>query len=96
MSPSEPPPSAVDPLADPPPPGRRGPTTTVRGVVVEGVEAGCLLLAGDGVEYLLVGGPRDQLRAGSRLEVTGRLDPELMTTCQQGTPLLVVAVSPVG
>ena len=58
---------------------------TVTGTVSEGVEPGCLLLDG----YLLVGGDRDQLRPGARVAVTGRVDRDLLSTCQQGVPLVV-------
>ncbi|HEX5543073.1 MAG TPA: hypothetical protein VFX60_16175 [Micromonospora sp.] len=68
------------------PPGM--PTTkpqTLTGTITEGVEPNCLLLD----EYLLVGGPRDVLRPGARVKVTGQVRSDLMTTCQQGTPFLV-------
>ncbi|MFK3982927.1 hypothetical protein ACI2K4_21425 [Micromonospora sp. NPDC050397] len=73
-------------------PGGSAPTgtMTVTGVVTPGVEPNCLLID----NYLLVNGPRDQLRSGARVTVTGRLQPGLMTTCQQGTPLLVESVRP--
>jgi hypothetical protein len=63
---------------------------TVTGTVSEGVEPGCLLLDG----YLLVGGDRDQLRPGARAAVTGRVDRGLLSTCQQGVPLVVASVEP--
>jgi hypothetical protein len=63
---------------------------TVRGAVEEGVEAGCMLLkADDGPLYLLVAGDRSMIAQGGRLEVVGRPVPDLMTTCQQGTPFKV-------
>ncbi|MDG4784558.1 hypothetical protein O7626_01175 [Micromonospora sp. WMMD1102] len=70
-----------------PPHGGAGPsgTTTVSGTVQAGVEPNCLLLEG----YLLVGGPRDVLAPGARVTVTGEIRADLMTTCQQGTPLQV-------
>ena len=67
---------------------------TVTGKVVEGVEAGCLLLEGGGRRYLLVGGDRSQLRGGARVAVTGRVDHGLLSTCQQGEPLVVSAIKP--
>jgi hypothetical protein len=67
---------------------------TVTGMVVEGVEGGCLLLEGGGTRYLLVGGDRSQLRSGARVAVTGRVDRGLLSTCQQGEPLVVSAVKP--
>ena len=62
--------------------------------VVEGVEPGCLLLDAAGRQYLLVGGDRAELRAGSRVLVTGRSDPNLLSTCQQGEPLVVASIEP--
>jgi hypothetical protein len=65
---------------------------TVTGTVVEGVEPNCLLLAGGGRTYLLVGGDRAELRAGTRVAVTGRVDRGLLSTCQQGEPLVVASI----
>ncbi|MGI5525505.1 hypothetical protein ACQEUX_31815 [Micromonospora sp. CA-259024] len=93
-------PTALPPTADPTPsPGPKtgkpgGPSTppgvgatTLTGTVQGGVEPNCVLLDG----YLLVGGPRDVLTPGARVEVTGRAEPGMMTTCQQGTPFVVTA-----
>ncbi|MCM0675374.1 alanine and proline-rich secreted protein Apa [Micromonospora phytophila] len=87
----------VDPTAPvQPPPTKRpgGPTkpppvggTTLTGTVTPGVEPNCLLLDG----YLLIGGPRDVLSPGAKVTVTGRVQPDMLTTCQQGTPFLVEA-----
>ncbi|MEO3743810.1 hypothetical protein [Plantactinospora sp. B5E13] len=66
----------------PPSPGSE---LTLTGVVREGVERGCYLLD----NYLLVGGPRDVITAGGRVTVTGRVQTDLMTTCQQGVPFRV-------
>ena len=60
------------------------------GTVTAGVEYGCLLLD----RYQLVGGPRELLTPGTRVRVTGRPDPTLRTTAQQGTPFVVSAVEP--
>ncbi|MEO3774844.1 hypothetical protein [Micromonospora sp. B9E7] len=85
------------PLTPTPPPGAKTPkpggpstppgvgATTLSGTVQGGVEPGCVLLD----EYLLLGGPRDVLTPGARVEVTGRVEPGMMTTCQQGTPFVV-------
>ncbi|WP_406075027.1 hypothetical protein [Micromonospora sp. NBC_01638] len=87
-------PSTVDPT---PPSGPKtgkpgGPSTppgvgetTLSGTVQGGVEPNCVLLDG----YLLLGGPRDVLMAGVRVEVIGRAEPGMMTTCQQGIPFVV-------
>ncbi|MDG4833275.1 hypothetical protein O7627_28800 [Solwaraspora sp. WMMD1047] len=76
----------------PGPPGAVRPsgTITISGTIVAGVEVGCLLLN----DYLLVGGDKTLLRSGARVTVTGELQPDLMTTCQQGTPLLVRSARP--
>ncbi|GGO02977.1 hypothetical protein [Micromonospora parathelypteridis] len=88
------PPSTVDPAPTTPPTGPKpgGPSTppgvgatTLSGTVQGGVEPNCVLLDG----YLLLGGPRDVLKPGTRVEVTGRVEPGMMTTCQQGTPFVV-------
>jgi Protein of unknown function (DUF5818) len=66
---------------------------TVAGTVREGVEPGCLLLDADGgTRYLLVGGERAELAPGSRVAVTGRVDRGLLSTCQQGEPLVVASI----
>jgi hypothetical protein len=66
----------------------------VTGTVREGVEPNCLLLDAGGVSYLLVGGERAELRPGRRVAVTGRVDHDLLSTCQQGQPLVVASVEP--
>ena len=67
-----------------------GAPVTVRGTVVAGVEGGCLMLN----NYQLVvadAALRQVVRAGAEVEVSGRLQPDLMTFCQQGTPLVVTS-----
>ncbi|RKN28321.1 hypothetical protein [Micromonospora musae] len=61
--------------------------TELTGTIVAGVEPNCLLLDG----YLLIGGPRDVLAVGAEVTVSGRVQPGMMTTCQQGTPFVVEA-----
>jgi hypothetical protein len=76
-------------------PTRPAGQAAVTGTVREGVEPGCLLLdAEDGRRYLLVGGERAELEAGARVKVTGRLAPDLVSTCQQGEPLVVASIEP--
>ena len=60
------------------------------GIPSQGVEVNCLLLDG----YLLLGGPRELLASAQTLAIAGRTDESLMTTCQQGTPLLVESAGP--
>ena len=69
---------------------------TATGTLRDGVEPGCVLLqAEQGTVYLLVGGDRGKLSAGCRVQVTGVLSPDLLSTCQQGQPLLVSSIKPV-
>jgi Protein of unknown function (DUF5818) len=82
---------------DPPATGPARPTgeVTLVGTVTAGVEPDCLLLdAENGGRYLLVGGERAELRPGRRVAVTGRVDRNLLSTCQQGEPLVVASIEP--
>jgi hypothetical protein len=65
---------------------------TLTGEVIEGVEAGCRLLATDTGEYLLFGDAVAQLAVGGTVTVRGRVQPDMMSTCQQGTPFQVLEV----
>jgi hypothetical protein len=67
---------------------------TVTGTVTEGVEPNCLVLEAEGGPYLLVGGDRAELRSGARVAVTGRVAEDLLSTCQQGLPLVVASIEP--
>lgn len=66
-------------------PTKGGATLTLTGIPTAGVEARCWLLDG----YLLIGVPTNLLGTDLRITVTGRAEPDLMTTCQQGIPLQV-------
>lgn len=88
-------PSPGRPIESTPTPTEQLPTgepsdtaVTVRGTVVAGVEAGCLML---GHYLLVISDPADKqvLQPGANVEVTGRPKPTMMTFCQQGTPLIV-------
>ncbi|WP_432831089.1 hypothetical protein [Dactylosporangium sp. CA-092794] len=68
---------------------------SVTGTVQDGVEPGCVLLATDSKTYLLVGPKRAELpKAGTRATVYGHPEPDLLSTCQQGTPFRVNRVEP--
>ena len=84
-------PATTEPAS--PPASSDGPTITVTGTVGAGVEAGCLVLTAGGTTYELLGA-RDVLRAGDRVTVEGALAEDVVTTCQQGTPLRVRVVRP--
>ncbi|WP_147375201.1 hypothetical protein [Jiangella rhizosphaerae] len=69
------------------------PTTTpgvtqLTGFPVPGVEAGCWLLDG----YLLLGGDQELIGSGREVQITGAVEENVMTTCQQGTPFRVDSV----
>jgi hypothetical protein len=96
------PPSTTSRPATPKPPPMTGKTSlpapargevTLRGVIQPGVEPGCLLLDGEGGPYLLLGG-QQVLQAGAEVVVRGRVEPDTMTICQQGVPLMVTEVRP--
>lgn len=70
-------------------PAPPAPGTVLRGLVVAGVELGCLLLRPDdaptsGPQYLLLGGDRTVLVPGFRVEVTGRIRTDVVSICMQG------------
>jgi hypothetical protein len=67
---------------------------TVTGTVESGVEKGCTLLRTKDKVYLLLGGDRAIIGEGARVTVHGRLEPDLLTTCQQGIPLHVLGALP--
>lgn len=85
------PPGPPEDLTVPPTRTGKHSTVRVRGTVSDGVEAGCRLLTSKGVVYLLIwrGGT---LVTGQEVEVEGTVQPDLITTCQQGTPLVVERV----
>jgi hypothetical protein len=95
--PGRPVPSRLPPIpATPVPPSPTG-DLTLTGTVVEGVEANCLLLDSPAGSYLLLAQPgvdRSLFRVGARITVRGRVGADIMTTCQQGTPFMVVEVRP--
>ncbi|GAA2725948.1 hypothetical protein [Cellulomonas aerilata] len=94
--PTTPPPASTpgseDLPEDLPLPAATGTPVQATGTVTQGVEHGCLLLEDGGTTYLLLGFP-DQLPVGAEVTVEGTLAEDVMTTCQQGTPLLVRTVT---
>jgi hypothetical protein len=89
--------SAAESSRPVPTPSDRSAEITISGQVIDGVEAGCRLLAYNGVDYLLLASrpeDRDAIHAGAQLTVKGRPRPGMMTTCQQGTPFSVTEVLP--
>jgi hypothetical protein len=78
-------------IEDLPVPTPSGKPVTVSGTVAAGVESGCLVLTSGGTTYLLLGS-HEGLTPGADVTVEGTLVTDVMTTCQQGTPLLVRSV----
>jgi hypothetical protein len=84
----------VDPSkpVDPTKPGdptASGRPITVDGVVEAGVEPGCKVLTAAGTQYQVLG---ENIPVGVPVRVTGVLQPGVLTTCQQGTPIRVTKV----
>lgn len=71
-----------------------GTTTTLQGTVTEGVESGCVVLvdSSGAVSANLQGWDLGAHPFDTKVEVTGAFEPDMMTTCQQGTPFEVTAV----
>jgi hypothetical protein len=84
-----PPSGSSEPSAPSPTP--TGTQLAVTGTVTEGAERGCLVLTDNGTTYLLLGA-EDQLIPGAVVTFEGTLAEDVMTICQQGTPLQVQSV----
>jgi hypothetical protein len=73
-------------------PGSGG-TETITGTIAAGVEPGCLVLTSpSGGSHLLIvrdAQTRAAAKVGSSVTVVGRAQPDMMSTCQQGTPFVV-------
>ncbi|MEJ3749656.1 hypothetical protein WEI85_41155 [Actinomycetes bacterium KLBMP 9797] len=70
---------------------------TLTGQITEGVEHGCRMLTSGGTTYMLLVAAnvsRDQIPVGARVTVRGHPEPDMMSTCQQGTPFTVTEVLP--
>jgi hypothetical protein len=67
-----------------------GRTITVDGIIEGGVEPGCKVLTSGSTMYLVLGGKDVPL--GVPVRVEGILQPGVLSTCQQGTPLRVTSV----
>jgi hypothetical protein len=72
---------------------------TITGTVTAGVEPHCLLLQDDKGSHLLVFDDtalRLSAAVGAKVTLTGRSEPSMMSTCQQGVPFIVTSVSSSG
>ncbi|KAB7743973.1 hypothetical protein GA707_10925 [Nostocoides sp. F2B08] len=68
---------------------------TVTGVLEEGVESGCVVITDveSGQVYTVTGTGLPE-RLGERVTVTGTVDPDMVSYCQQGAIILVDEVTP--
>jgi hypothetical protein len=95
--PSGRPPTPVSSTTTPAPgPGESG-SITVDGVVERGVEPGCLVLRTGSTSYLLLrsdgGEAAENVPVAVPIRVRGDVITGIASYCQQGTPLLVRAVT---
>ncbi|GAA2653368.1 hypothetical protein [Paractinoplanes durhamensis] len=70
---------------------------TISGTVEAGVEPNCLLLQDTKGSHLLVfddAAMRADAAVGKKVTLTGRSEPTMMSTCQQGIPFIVTSVTP--
>ena len=68
---------------------------TVTGTVSAGVEPNCLLLNdATGAHLLIFDDPAMRAKApvGKKVTVSGKSDPSMMSTCQQGVPFIVSSI----
>ncbi|THV41140.1 hypothetical protein [Glycomyces buryatensis] len=80
---------SLDPSMGSEEPGEGG-TLTISGTVESGVESGCLVLEYDGTVYGIYGDyDSSVVKSGASVTLSGHLEPDMMTTCQQGTPFVV-------
>ncbi|HEX2143809.1 MAG TPA: hypothetical protein VHG10_04785 [Glycomyces sp.] len=64
--------------------------TTITGTVESGVESGCLVLEHDGTLYGVFGNfDSSVVYAGAKVTLHGKVEKDMMSTCQQGTPFVV-------
>ncbi|GIM98091.1 hypothetical protein [Paractinoplanes toevensis] len=84
------------PTAEPSAPTATG-AQTITGTVEAGVEPNCLLLQDGKGSHLLVfddAAMRADVGVGKKVTLTGRSEPTMMSTCQQGIPFIVTSVTP--
>ena len=68
---------------------------TISGTVTAGVEPNCLLLVAGSTTHLLVfddPAMRADAPVGKTVTISGKSDPSMMSTCQQGVPFIVASV----
>lgn len=80
----------------PPTRGLGGEGEEMTGTIGAGVEAGCLIFTDDlsGNVYEVSSGELDGFGDGDRVTVTGQVETDVMTTCQQGPVLTIEQIEP--
>ena len=74
-----------------------GEAQTITGTVEAGVEPNCRLIKDGKGSHLLVfqdSSLRAQAEVGQKITATGRSEPKMMSTCQQGIPFIVASITP--
>jgi hypothetical protein len=74
-----------------------GGSESLSGTVSAGVEPNCLLLTGEGATHLLIFSDpalRSAAKVGASITAVGTAKPAQVTTCQQGIPFIVTAITP--
>ena len=71
-----------------------GTPTTLIGTLAAGVENGCVVLVDDAGAVLanVIGVDSAAAPLGSKVEVSGQFEPDMMTICQQGDAFAVASV----
>jgi len=71
-----------------------GTPTKLTGTITAGVESNCFVLTDDSgaVVANLIGVDKASAPLGTKVVVSGKFEPDLMTTCQQGTPFAVAVI----
>jgi hypothetical protein len=83
--------SPAAPSIDPSPPTASAGPKTITGTVTAGVEPDCLLLD-DHLLLIQDAKLKSAAKVGATITATGRVEPGMMTTCQQGTPFVVTSL----
>ena len=73
-----------------------GGTTTLTGTIAAGVESGCLILTDKTGAVLanLQGVDPTSVALETEVDVTGKFETDVMTTCMQGKPFAVTSIQP--
>lgn len=87
-------PTPTSPDVSTPAPGKPQEVTVI-GTLEDGVETGCFVLTDEesGEVYSVTHDDMSEIGPGTRVKVTGHVDPNMMSYCQQGQILVVERVT---